>query len=76
MRAQTEECRYRYTLFLTSALDVGWVFNATPRPTYPSETDPVPILQEAFLAPELVCKGAENLAPTGIRSLDRSARSV
>jgi hypothetical protein len=36
---------------------------------------PVPILQEAGSAPGTVWTGAENLAPTGIRSPDRPARS-
>ena len=76
MKVQTRECRYRSTLFLASTLDVAWVFNATPRPTYPWERDQVPLLQEACLAPEPVRKGAENLSLTGIRSPDRSARSV
>jgi hypothetical protein len=35
----------------------------------------VPIAQEAWWAPELVWTGAENLAPTEIRSPDRPARS-
>jgi hypothetical protein len=37
--------------------------------------DPVPIVQEAGWAPGPVCTDAENLDPTGIRSLDRPARS-
>ena len=37
--------------------------------------DPVRIVQEAGWAPEPVWTGAENLAPTGIRSTDRRARS-
>ena len=36
---------------------------------------PVPIVQEAGWAPRLVWIGVENLAPTGIRSLDLPARS-
>ena len=39
------------------------------------EKDPVPIVLEAGWAPETVWTGAENLAPTGIRSPDRPARS-
>jgi len=35
----------------------------------------VPIVQEAGWAPGLVWAGVENLAPTGIRSLDRPAHS-
>ena len=37
--------------------------------------DPVPIVQEAGWAPGPVWTGAENLAPTGIPSPDRPARS-
>jgi hypothetical protein len=37
--------------------------------------DLVPIVQEAGWAPGLVWIGAENLAPTGIRSPDLPARS-
>jgi hypothetical protein len=37
--------------------------------------DPVPIVQEAEWAPGPVWMGAENLAPTGIRSLDLPVRS-
>jgi len=33
--------------FLTSALDGGWVFNATPRPLYSRLRTPVPIVQTA-----------------------------
>ena len=36
--------------------------------------DPVPILQEAGWASGPVWTGAENLAPTGIRSQDHTAR--
>jgi hypothetical protein len=38
-------------------------------------TDPVPIVQKAGWAPGPIWTGAENLAPTGIRSPDRSASS-
>jgi hypothetical protein len=37
--------------------------------------DPVPIAQEAGWTPGPVWTGAENLAPTGIRSPDRPALS-
>ena len=37
--------------------------------------EPAPIVQEAGWAPGLVWIGAENLAPTGIRSLDLPAHS-
>jgi hypothetical protein len=46
-----------------------------PRLLFTPGKDPVPIVQEAGWAPGLVWTGAENLALTGIRSLDRPARS-
>ena len=45
-----------------------------PRPHLTPRKDPVPILQEAGWASGPVWTGAENLAPTGIRSPDRPAR--
>jgi hypothetical protein len=65
---------YSSTLSLTSALDGGgW---STPRSgRFTPGNDPVPIVQEAGWAPRPVWTGAENLAPTGIRSPDRPARS-
>ena len=42
---------------------------------FTTRKDPVPILQEAGLAAWPVWRGAENLAPTGIRSPYRPARS-
>jgi hypothetical protein len=45
-----------------------------PAAFYPRK-DPVPIVQEAGWAPGPVWTGAENLAPTGILSSDRPARS-
>jgi len=51
------------------------VVSVTPRPLFTPGKDPVPILQEAGWDPGPVWRGAENLAPTGIRSLDRPARS-
>ena len=53
----------------------GWGVSVTPRPLFTPGKDPVPIVQEAGWAPGLVWAGAENLAPTGIRSPDRPARS-
>jgi len=40
------EGKYMYssTLSLTSALEDGWVVNATPRSPYPQENDPMPII--------------------------------
>jgi hypothetical protein len=45
-----------------------------PAAFYPRK-GPVPIVQEAGWTSGPVWTGTENLAPTGIRSLDRSARS-
>ena len=54
----------------------GWVLNATPRPFYRRETDPVPVVQEAEWAPGPVCSGEINLVPLpGVRSRERPARS-
>jgi hypothetical protein len=53
----------------------GWVVSATHRPLYRQERHPVPIVQEAVWAPGPVWMGGGNLAPTGIRSPDRPARS-
>ena len=52
-----------------------WVVNVKPRPFYPLEIDPVPIVLEAGWAPGPVWTGAENHAPTEVRSADRPARS-
>ena len=52
----------------------GWGVSVMPRPPFTLGKDPVPIVQEAGWAPGLVWTGAENLAPTGIRSPDRPAR--
>ena len=49
--------------------------NAAPRPLYPWERDLVLIVQEAGWDPGTIWTGAENLAPTGIRSPDRPVRS-
>jgi len=53
----------------------GWAVSVTPRPLFTPGKEPVPIVQEAGWAPGPVWTGAENLAPTGIRSPDRPARS-
>ena len=61
---------------LYSFLNLGarwkWVVNGTPRP---QGRDLVPIVQEAGWASGRVWTGAENLAPTGIRSPDRPNHS-
>ena len=65
---------YSSTLSLTSALGGDGWSTSHPGPLT-SGKDPVPIVQEAGWAPGQVWTGAENLAPTGIRSPTRSARS-
>ena len=45
-----------------------WVANATPRPLYFRESNPVPNVQEAGCAPGPVWRVAENFASTSIRS--------
>ena len=52
---------------------MGWVVNSTPWPL--SGKDPVPNVWEAGWTPGQVWTGAENLAHTGILSLDCPARS-
>ena len=52
------------------------VVSVTPRPLFTPGKDPVPIIQEAGWAPGPVWSGAENLAPTGIRSPDRPVRGL
>ena len=52
----------------------GWL-TSRPGRFNPGKEDPVPIVEEAELAPGPAWTGAKNLAPTGIRSLDRPARS-
>ena len=68
------EYRYSSTLSSTTALDGGGWSAARPDRFTP-RNDPVPIVQEAGWAQGPVWTGAENLALTGIRSLDRPARS-
>ena len=65
---------YSSTLPSSSALDGGgW---STPRPArFTPGKDPVQIVQETGWAPVPVWTGVESLAPTGIRSPDRPARS-
>jgi hypothetical protein len=66
--------RYSYILSLTLTLHAsGW---STPRPgRFTPCNDPLPIVQEAGWVSGPVWTGAENLAPTGIRSPDRLART-
>ena len=60
---------YLYSFFNFGAR-WGWLVNTTPQPLWPLVKDPLPIAQNALWAPGSVWKGAENLAPTGIRSPD------
>jgi len=54
--------------FLDHGTRRKWGVSFTPRPLFTSGKDPVPIVQEAGWASGPVWTGAENLAPTGIRS--------
>jgi len=60
---------------MTNGTRRGWRVSITPRPLFTSRKDPVPIVQEAGWAPGPAWAGVKNLAPTGIRSPDRPARS-
>jgi hypothetical protein len=53
----------------------GWGVSVTPQPLFTPGKGPVPIVQEAGWAPGPVWTGAENLPPTGIRTLDNPACS-
>jgi len=64
---------YYSTLFLTSAFE-GVKGQRQAKPHLTPGKDPLPILQEFGWASGPVWTGAENLAPTGIRSPDRPAR--
>ena len=46
----------------------GWVVTGTSRPLYPRDTVTVPIAKEAAWVPGPGWTGADNLAPTGIRT--------
>jgi len=60
---------------MTNDTRKGWGVSVTSRPLFTPGKDPVPIVQEAGWAPGPFRTGAENLAPTGIRSLDRPIRN-
>jgi hypothetical protein len=62
-------------LFHDHGTKKGWGISFTPRLFFTPGKDPVPIVREAGWAPGPVWTSAENLAPTGIRSPDRPARS-
>ena len=60
---------------MTNGTRTGWGVSFTPWPLFTPGQNLVPIVQEAGLAPGPAWTGAENLAPTGIRSPDRPAHS-
>jgi hypothetical protein len=60
---------------MTNGTRREWEASVTPRPLFTPGKDQAPILQEAGWAPGPVWTGAKNLAPTGIRSPNRPARS-
>ena len=53
---------------------MGWVVSNTPRPLSPRER-PGTLCAGGWVTPGPVWTGAENIAPTGIRSPDRPDRS-
>ena len=61
--------------FLDYSTRRGWGVSVTPRLLFTPRKDPVPIVQEGRWVPGPVWTGAENLAPTGIRSPGHPARS-
>jgi hypothetical protein len=74
-KALRESRRIALLCFLDLGIRRGWGVSVTPWPLSTPRKDPVPIVQEAGWAPGPVWTGAENLAPTGIQSPDRPARS-
>ena len=61
--------------FLDRSTRRRWGVNVVLQPLFTPGKDPVPIVQEAGWAPGPVWTGAENLAPTRIRSPDLPACS-
>jgi hypothetical protein len=62
-------------LFLDHDTIKRWKASVTPRPVFTPVKDPLPIEEETGWAPEPAWPRAENLAPIGIRSPNRPARS-
>jgi hypothetical protein len=75
LRRQRREAELQLQLIRNLGARKGWVVSTTPRPLYPREREPVPIVQEAGWAPGPVWTGTASLALTDIRSPDRPARS-
>ena len=65
---------YSSTLSLTLVLQ-KWEVSSRPRPRYRQEREPVPIDWKAGWVPWPIWTGVENLTHTGIRCIDRPARS-
>jgi hypothetical protein len=63
-----------YSFLVYAVVRVGGELHAPA--AFSLEGHPISIVQEAWWAPGSAWTGAENLAPTGIRLLDRSARSA
>ena len=76
-RTAHRESRGIALLFHDHSKRRGWGVSVTPQPFFnpPPRKDPVSIVQEVGWAPGPVWIGAENLAPTRIRSPDRPAHS-
>ena len=70
MKAQRDSKIHLYSVFNLGAR-LGWVVSATLWPLYSREGDPVSTLQDTGCVPGPVWTGAENVALTEIRSLDR-----
>jgi hypothetical protein len=73
------ECKYKILLILNRCVRRGWVFIFTPWHFYPTEWDPILIVQEAGWVPGLVWTGLEkrkSLASTGFRTQSRSVLSL
>jgi hypothetical protein len=62
-------------MFLDQGTRRGWGVCVTPRPLSTPGKDPVLIVQENGWVSGPIWTGVENLAPIGIRSPDRPARS-
>jgi hypothetical protein len=66
--------KFQFHSFFNLGARWGLVVNATPRPLYPREKNPVPIIQEAGWASGPIWTGAEKLAPIGVQFPDLLVR--